>query len=69
MTRSYASGYEGGWRLIMGEGAPAPTVRQISVPTDVDPYNYGVARGIQAAKQRKAEILAEATEAKRKAGR
>jgi hypothetical protein len=69
MTRSYASGYVGGWRSIMGEGVPAPTVPEISVPTNVNPYNYGVAKGIQAAKRRKAEILAEATEAKRKAGR
>jgi hypothetical protein len=59
MTRSYASGYESGWRSIMGEDAPAPTVPQISLPREVDPYNYGVAKGTGAAKQRKAEILAE----------
>jgi hypothetical protein len=59
----------GGWRSIMGEGVPAPTVPKISVPRDVDPYNYGVAKGIGAAKRGKAEILAEAIEAKRKAGR
>jgi hypothetical protein len=69
MTRSYASGYVGGWRSIMGEDTPAPTVPQISVPRDVNPYNYGAAKGIGAAKQRKAEILVEAIEAKRKAGR
>ena len=69
MTRSYASGYEGGWRSIMGEGVPAPTVPQSSVPRDVDPYNYGVAKGIGAAKRRKAEILAASIEVKRKAGR
>jgi hypothetical protein len=67
MTRNYASGY--GWRSIMGEGALVPTVPHIFVPTNVDPYKYGVAKGTRAAKQRKAEILAEATEAKRKAGR
>jgi hypothetical protein len=31
MTRSYATGYESGWRSIMGEDAPAPTVPQISL--------------------------------------
>ena len=36
------------------------------LPQDVDPYNYGVAKGFGAAKQRKAEILAEAIEAKAK---
>jgi hypothetical protein len=54
---TFADGFIAGWKSIMGAGAPIPRIPSFSVPSGTTAYLHGVAKGVEAAQKRKAEMV------------
>ncbi len=53
---TFADGFIAGWKSVMGAGAAIPGIPLHATPVGTTPYLHGIAKGVEAAQKRKAEM-------------
>ncbi len=54
--KTFTDGFIAGWKSVMGASANIPLIPPHSVPAGTTAYGHGIAKGVEAANQRKAEM-------------